>query len=205
MSSVKKRRKISSKEYLRRKKLLAPIMSFNFKTLKHFTRGQKSAISKAWTKYRAELEHIDNGIATFVKATKAQRKQLKGRFATTNKGIIVYRPESDRKPVIQGKGKDTTVTVELVSRKEIFLPYTPPPDFLTWALQMIEKHKPEWMMLAVGQYKGTQRYDLESAKRYLERDIAPVIAYYETHGKEHPYTGLYMVILKRRKRKQKGK
>lgn len=204
MSSEKLQLKLTAREFLRRKKLLSKIVKFNFATRKHFNFGQKVAIARAWKKYDYIIDHITvRGIASFVPTTKAQRKRLKDRFIATNKGIIVYRPESGRKPIIKGKGKETTVVVELISRKEVFYPFSPPPDFLTWAKIMLEKHRPEWTMLAVGKHKGTQRYDLESAKRYLERDIAPVIEYYESRGKLHPYTGLYFVIKKKRKVKRK--
>lgn len=204
MSSGKLQLKLTSREFLRRKKLLSKIMKFNFATRKHFNFGQKVAIARAWQKYRTELDHIlERKIATFVPATKAQRKHLKDRFVRTNKGIIVYRPEGGRKPVIKGKGKTTTIIVEMIARKEIFLPYNPPPDFLTWAMIMMDNYKPERVMLAVGKHKGTQQYDLRAAKRYLERDVSPVIAYYESKGKEHPYTGLYLIILKHRKKKIK--
>lgn len=204
MSTEKLQLKITSREFLRRKKLLSKIVSFGFATRKHFNFGQKVAIARAWYKYRDEIEHIiERKIATFVPATKAQRKQLKDRFITTNKGIILYRPDTRKRPKITGKGKKTTVKIELASRVETFYPYSAPPDFLTWAFELIQQQKPFWIMLSVGKHKGTQRYNYGSAMKYLERDVAPVIEYYESQGVEHPYTGLYLVETKKRKKKRK--
>lgn len=203
MSSEKLKLKVSNKELARRKKLLSPIYRFGFKTRKNFNFGEKVAIARAWEKYRTEIEHItERKIAVFVPATKAQIKRLKDRFITTNKGIIVYRPERDRKPKIVGRGRKTSVKIEFISRTEIFIPYSPPPDFLTWALKVVSENKPESVMLAVGKYKGTSQYDIGSFMRYIRRDIAPVIEYYEGLGQAHPYTGLYLIISNRKKSKR---
>lgn len=185
-------KRISKLEYAERKRILSRYVNFSFKTRIHFNRGQKSAITKAWSKYENLLSDIQKGTARFKPIKKSLLRKIKLDYAHTNKGVFIY----DRDKHLKIKATKKELIFIRQNRTEIFLPY--PKDsgltFTEWALMVITTYKFDYMALRIGMNHGYNIYDPIMAERYLERDISRIEAGYTGDGREIPFTGIFLIF-----------
>lgn len=180
---------------------LETIMNFGFTNTVNFTGIQKYVLRKYWERHRGHLKAISDGRAMFIEASRRQIKNLGTNFIRTNRGLIVFRPAKGKKPKIIGKGKKTQLIVDMPARVEVFVPFIGDGDkFFKFVNDTIRDRNPELVMLSVGQLKSREKYTPNQFLRYYQRDVQPIIDEYERRGKQHPFTGLYIIVKKSRKK-----
>lgn len=186
---------------------LKQIHDFSFNLREKLTPQRKAAIRRVYSKNYRLLGRIERGRYTFLKATKAQIKNLSKQFPVTNKGIIYNRPVdlgTIRTTKIVGRGKQTQLvdTVKLQRRdvKKIVF-YVPFPD--NFEMNLIDVYMeyikdrldPDYLSVAINHYQGTEEYQPLDLVKYAPQlkgmlDI-------ESDGKAK-FTGIYIVYFKKR-------
>ena len=193
MSDLPRRiKKISRDEYAERKRILSKYVHFGFQSRKHFNRGQKSAITKAWEKYSNLVGDVEKGIAKYKNVkSESMRDKLSTDYPATNKGVFVY----DRDPNLKLKITDQGLKYQRKDRKEIFIPFPRKPgqNFAKWASSIIEQYHFDYLALRVGNNHGREIYDPMQAERYLNRDVYAITKEYAARRESQPFTGLFLI------------
>jgi len=103
-----KRTKISNDVYARRLAAMRPYIKTSIRSRKHFSSGQKAAISKQWARIGRQIGNVARGQASFVKATTRQQRNL-GQKPVTAKGFFVRGAVA--RASVRGRGKATTLNI----------------------------------------------------------------------------------------------